>query len=490
MADIREIGHRAGVIGLGRSLYVASLFILNIILARSLGTELFGSFQQVFLFNTVFLIVTLGIPETLYYFLPRLKDEERPAFLTQTILILAVTGAAAALVFRYWAPQLAGVQHNPAIIGDLRIFGWYGAFIIASSFADPVFITFGRLRYAFGLTALHAAFFVGLAVWQRVDGVSIAALFTVMGVFAFLKYLVSLGLLFRLSPQFGGLSFTGKRPALLLQLSFALPVALTSAIDLVSRWLDKFVVSVFFGSETLGIFSIGAMEIPFLSVIVASVYSVATPLLSGFHHRGEAVPFASLVRQTISFSARIIWPVAIYLFVFADHLVPLVVGREYLAAVAPFRVYLTVLPIRLALYGAIVLAMGRSRTVFWCAYAALAVNAALSVFLASTIGMIGPAVATVASTYVHVAVLLVIIVRELNIPLAEIVPFHFLFTVGTACGLAVLAAYGFTWRFTDHARAVEYSLPIFFGAYYFLGARAQFLKIADIRDLFRGMARG
>jgi len=82
------------MVGLCRSLYVASVFILTIGLARAMGTQEFGSFQQVFIFSAAFIILMLGIPEALYFFLPRLTDDERPRFIGQTLAILALAGTA------------------------------------------------------------------------------------------------------------------------------------------------------------------------------------------------------------------------------------------------------------------------------------------------------------------------------------------------------------------------------------------------------------
>lgn len=178
LVETSDFRGKALVVGFCRSLYVASVFVLNVGLARAMGTEVFGSFQQVFIFSALFLILTLGIPETMYFFLPRLTDEERPRFLGQTLLILTVTGVLMALVFWFGAPLIAGIQQNPAIEQQLRIFGIYGAFLVASSFTDPIFITFKRIEYLFLLQALHALFLIGLTIWYCTDDGTPITLFT------------------------------------------------------------------------------------------------------------------------------------------------------------------------------------------------------------------------------------------------------------------------------------------------------------------------
>ena len=146
MIDQKGFGSSVGIVGTGRSIYVASLFVLNIGLARSLSVEGYGSFQQVFLFNILFVIFSLGIPETVTFFLPRLSGVPRSAFLGQTIMLLLGLSAAVGLVLGIGAPMFAHLQGNPSITMSIRLFGIYGAFYVLSSFADPVFIYFRHIK--------------------------------------------------------------------------------------------------------------------------------------------------------------------------------------------------------------------------------------------------------------------------------------------------------------------------------------------------------
>ena len=260
MIDKKDFGGTVGVIGSGRGIYVASLFILNIGLARSLGTEGFGSFQQIFIFSVFFMIFSIGIPETMYFFLPRLNDEERSEFISQTLYLLTVSGIFVALFLWFGASVFAKIQKNPSLEQSLKIFGIYGAFIVASSFSDPVFIIFKRVKYLFILSALHGLFFIVLTVWQYITEFSILILFVAMCLFGLFKLILALTFLIKIRSVTGKIHFLHFKNTVLLQLSFALPIALSNTIDIISRWLDKFVISFFLGTESLGIFSVGAIE--------------------------------------------------------------------------------------------------------------------------------------------------------------------------------------------------------------------------------------
>ncbi|MFC1650382.1 oligosaccharide flippase family protein [Candidatus Latescibacterota bacterium] len=486
MNDNKSFRGKVGVIGSGRSLYVASLFILNIGLARSMGTLGFGTFQQIFIFSALFMIFSLGIPDTIYFFLPRIEKNERPAFIGQTFLLLSGSGVFVALLLWFGAPFFAEIQNNPLIVTHLRVFGIYGAFIIASSFSDPVFIIYKKVNYLFILSAVHGLFFIALTIWQYVTKCSVISLIIAMSVFGLFKFLLALMFLFKTKAFTLKKIFAKARYSILLQLMFALPIALTSTIDIISRWMDKFVISSFLGKEALGIYSVGAIEIPFVSVLVASVYSVISPKLNDLHHKKDYRGFIDLLKKTLKLTAKIVWPVCIYLFIFADHLIPLVFTINFENAIDPFRIYLFLMPVRIFLFGVVIIALGQPRILLWASMGSLALNAFLNINLVIRIGFLGPAIATVVSTYIQIFVLIWFILTNLKIRFNELVPIRTLFDVALASGLAVALSFVLTRAYRDDLNAVLMSLTIYMGAYIFIGSKLKLFRIVNITDLLGG----
>ena len=117
-------------------------------------------------------------------------------------------------------------------------------------------------------------------------------------------------------------------------------------------------------------------------------------------------------------------------------------------------------------------------------------DVALNIVLALQLGYIGPAIATVIATYIHVGMLLTIIVTELRVDLADIVPFRHLFTVATTAGLSGLAAYSLTLGLTEHMETIVISFIIFVALYFFLGSKAGLIRYSDFIELAGGGAVG
>ena len=311
-------------------------------------------------------------------------------------------------------------------------------------------------------------------------------LFAAMGFFGLFKFILAMLFLTRLRAETGKIRFFGSKHSILLQMSFALPIALSNSIDIISRWLDRFVVSFFLGTEPLGIFSVGAIEIPFITVFVATVYSVISPVLISLNRKEDYEGFLKLITKTLKFTAKFIWPLCIYLFVFADHLIPLVFTRSFNGAVAPFRIYLLLMPIRIFLLGLIVLALGQHRFILYIAAGTLLINIFLNIILVLWIGLLGPAIATVVTAYLQAICMFSFILVKLRTRINRLLPVRTLFDIGLTSILAVIIAYILTWAYMNDLKVVLMSLTIFVGAYIFLGSRTGLFRILSLMDLMEG----
>ncbi len=85
------------------------------------------------------------------------------------------------------------------------------------------------------------------------------------------------------------------------------------------------------------------------------------------------------------------------------------------------------MPIRVALYGAILYGIGMPKYKLYGTFFNLLGNTLLSVYLAKKIGFVGPACATVFITYLEVTFYIHILTKNLNVRLRELFPWGRLF---------------------------------------------------------------
>ncbi|HET7198950.1 MAG TPA: oligosaccharide flippase family protein, partial [Burkholderiales bacterium] len=98
-------------------------FLLPVLLVRCLDAATFGEYRLLWLaVGTVLSLATLGMPQALYYFVPRSERAARRLYIHQTFLFLGATGLAAAL---------AVSPLNPWLPSTLLPLAKYGALVPA-----------------------------------------------------------------------------------------------------------------------------------------------------------------------------------------------------------------------------------------------------------------------------------------------------------------------------------------------------------------------
>jgi O-antigen/teichoic acid export membrane protein len=183
------------------------------------------------------------------------------------------------------------------------------------------------------------------------------------------------------------------------QLRFAVPLGLAGMIGQLSINLDKILVSKYFDPEIFAVYVNGAMEIPLIGMITGSATAVLLPDITRMLGAGNNEEALELWKRAAVKCALIIFPVMGFLMVMATELMSLLYGAKYVASAVPFRIYLLLLPIRIAFFGTIFMGAGRSDVILKRTAIGFVINLGLSVLLIRVVGYLGAAMATVMTVY-------------------------------------------------------------------------------------------
>jgi len=116
--------------------------------------------------------------------------------------------------------------------------------------------------------------------------------------------------------------------------------------QVVFRWADKFIVSLFLSAGALAIYYNGSLEIPFLPLLIGAAGSA---LLLHMHAPGNVDSLArknELVYASGVVLSSLVLPLFFFLLFFAQPLFRLALSEKYLSALPVFWVMLLVLPLR------------------------------------------------------------------------------------------------------------------------------------------------
>lgn len=411
---------KTGIIALSNVLRLAGLLAINAILARTLTREAYGTYQQVWLvYGTIFPIFMLGIPASLYYFLQHSEEGERGAIMTNSILLLLFSGLVMTILVAVGAGRIANLFGNDALGVPLRVFSAYSLFAVSTLWVEPFYISTNRHSVVLYVTAASTLGLVISVVPLAASGRPLSLVFLAVVCYSALRF-AGLGTMLgrdrTLRNKTPDRSLAGK------QLNYSVLVNASEIIGSVSKNIDKVVVSRFFSPSSYAIYANGAMEIPVSGLLVGSISSVIWPSLSRMHQKKKTDNLLSVWLNTTDKTAFVVMPLFFFFFLYAPDFMVTLFSQKYLASTSPFRVYMFILPLRIAQYAVLLLSMGAAKAVLFGAAGDFVIKAGLSVALIRPFGYLGPAAAAVCSTWLQVFYYLYIAKKILGVGFRKILP--------------------------------------------------------------------
>jgi O-antigen/teichoic acid export membrane protein len=181
-----------------------------------------------------------------------------------------------------------------------------------------------------------------------------------------------------------------------------------------------------FTPSQFAVYALGAVEVPIAVVVQQAVNNVLVPALSKLYVEGDLVGVAQLWHAAIRKTSLIMLPLFAFLMVMADSVIRVLYGSNFAGSISIFRAYLFLVPLRVATYGLITQAIGRTGINLSAALVLVATNGMLAVALVFPLGTLGPAIATPLATALTAAYYLVRLRGIVSLPLGRLLPWRLL----------------------------------------------------------------
>ena len=202
-------------------------------------------------------------------------------------------------------------------------------------------------------------------------------------------------------------------------LGYGVPLAVTGLVGMLGYQLDRVIVASAFTPEEFAIYALGAVQVPVALLVRQAVNSVLVPVLSERWVAGDPVGLAGLWRDAMRKTSLVILPMFVFLMITADALVVTLFGNAYAESAGIFRVYLALLPLNVATWGLIPMAVGRTGLNVYGSIVLLVVNAAVALALIGPLGLYGAAAATPVAGLVVAVYFLARSSRLLDVPVSS-----------------------------------------------------------------------
>ena len=494
-------------LGLGNLVSLSFGIVSAAVLSRMMPVGEYGTLRQgLYVYGTLQVVFTLGLPRAYSYFLPRVPEEQALSALNRINRIFIVTGFVFAVALWCGSSMIAGVLGNPALCGALRCFAPVPAFLFPVMGMEGVMASCRRTSYATLYVILNRVFnlicvVLPVAVWHC--GASGAALGLTLSSAACCVVGIKLMRL-----PFRGIS---ERPSVLTAseiLRYSLPLMSAGIWGILIQSAPQFFVSRWYGAEAFAEFANGFIELPFAGMLIGAIAGVLLPEVSRLASEGDGNEgkVIEIWRSTFRKSASIIYPLAIFACVYASEIIGLLYGSRYDGAAVYFRIVTVVNLIRVVPYAPVMLGLGMGRQYSMASLVPAVVLAAADmawvavVFPAAAVtggagpgvGPAGIAVIQCGILMLHISMMLYYLGRRTGTPVHRLIPLRHCMTVGGISVIASLlpaAVFGFIPGVSGAAVRLLLGSAAFISLYFPIASRMG-LKYKDmLRPLIRSRIR-
>lgn len=408
------------VITLGKSAERIVLLLSTVILARYLTQQDYGTYRQVFLIGgTLLLLFNFGIPHSINFFLPQLSRIKQKSFLFHTFLIQFVLGLLIFFVLIFGSEYIARIFDNNLLERPLKLFSLYPLFMILSSSYSNIFIGINKVKLSGVLSPILGLIKLTAIILCVLFSSSIDLIIVVNVIFSFLQLVIIGTILLKL---FKKVTIKFCLQDIISQLKFATPIGLSSILGVIIVKLDQLMVSSFFTVEEYAKYAIGTLEIPFINLLTISAMAVITPYLVKQFEQNRIDLFMQKWKNSIMKISYIIFPISVFFLFFSNETITMLYTDKYIESAQIFQIYLMKSFVKVTFFGHILVALGKSKQIFFFSLLTLIINVILNLVFIKLFGFIGAAIATVISIFFISFLQLTSISKVLDIRFKDIWP--------------------------------------------------------------------
>lgn len=330
------------------------------ILSRWFDKVEYGTYKQIaYVYATLSLIFSGGLPSVFAYFLPHYSREEGKSIVKKINLLLLVFGFLFSISLFFFSEVIAVALNNPELSRGLMYFSPIPLFLLPTLGLEGILSTYRKTQFLAIYNSISRLIILGFIVAPVIlfDGDYTSAI---------LGWLTASILVFIIALYFKNLPFRDviqKKDSLSLAriLSYSLPLVMASLAGLMYRSANQFFISRKFGASVFAEFSNGFIEIPFVGMITGAAATVLMPLFSR-QLRGQELSLSviELWRSAIIKSAKLIYPIVVFCFVMAPEIILFVFGDSYLVSTNYFRLNIIINLFNVLVFAPLILSLGKS----------------------------------------------------------------------------------------------------------------------------------
>lgn len=304
--------------------------ISSMILSRYFDKADYGTYKQViYVYNTLLAVFTLGLPRAYSYFLPRVSNNEAKSVINKINTLFFILGGIFFLILFFGSDYIAEFMNNLELEKAIKIFSPVPLLMLPTMGLEAILATYQKSKYLalyniITRSSMLLCVTIPVVFWEggyleAIYGFVLASLISFI-VAVYLKYLP----VKQYSKESTSISYK-------MIFEFSLPLFYASIWGMIIKSADQFFISRYFGNEVFADFSNGAIELPFIGMIIGACSTVLSPVFSKLQHQQADAKkeFYAIWMNVFKKSAMLVYPILLFCIFFSDIIIVLLFGEKY-----------------------------------------------------------------------------------------------------------------------------------------------------------------
>lgn len=391
---------------------------IPLVLVRVIAQSEFGHYKALFLVAvTLQTLLALGVPGSLYYFIPRNRREGH-RYHTQSLVLLIGLGLLGGVLVLAGGGVIERLFHAE-LDRYVPLLALFVALSIPASMMPVAPMVDRRVPLAAtllaGVDVVRAGLIIAAALATRDLYWIMAAACAAIG----LQLASVIWYLIRSGP---GRNWRPAAGRVREQLRYVLPYSGAAMIGFTRQKVHAYYVGAAFSAETFAIYAAATIQIPLISRLSQTIEEVVVLENAAHHFADRKAEMRRVWHRASHLLGLIMIPVWLIAEAFAPELITLLYGEPYAAATPVFRVFLFILPLSIFLGSPMLRAAGDTGVMVLADTLALAVSLGVLIGFAGEFGPLAAVASLVSGKAAYMFAAARRTARRVDLPIRGLLP--------------------------------------------------------------------
>jgi O-antigen/teichoic acid export membrane protein len=348
-------------VGIGSLSSFALGIISAAILSRYFDKTEYGTYRQIlYVYNTLLVIFSAGLPRVFAYFLPRFPINQGKKIVWKISKMLFLFGMVFSIFLFVSSDIIAKILKNPELAIGLKYFSPIPMFLLPTLGIEGIFSTYKKTIYIAIYNTLSRTlmlFFIVLPV-ILLKGTYLYAIYgwIVVSVISLIIAYFFKGIPFKKTEnQKAVLSFKEI-------FSYSLPLVTASIAGIAIKSADQFYISRFFGPAVFAEFANGFIQLPFVGMITGATSVVLMPTFSKMiHDKTDINKISEIWQSALIKSAVLIYPILVFFIFHANSIIVLLYSDIYKNSAIYFQIAMIINFFNIVIFAPLLFSLGETK---------------------------------------------------------------------------------------------------------------------------------